>query len=122
MLERLTGFPDKIVAICAHGRVTRADYRETLEPAVDAVLAKEGKLRFYYELAPDFESFEAGAMWEDFKTGMEHLMRWERIAVVTDVEWIAQSMRAFGFLMPASVRAFSLAQKDDARAWIAQGV
>ena len=27
-------------------------------------------------------------MWTDFKTGMEHLMCWQRIAVVTDVDWI----------------------------------
>lgn len=122
MLVRADGFPDDVVAFVAHGRVTRADYRDTLEPAIDDALARGGKLRFYYELAPDFEAFDAGAMWEDFKTGMEHVTRWEKVALVTDVGWIGQSMRAFGFMIPARVKAFPLAERAAARAWIAQGV
>jgi hypothetical protein len=30
---------------------------------------------------------------EDFKFGMEHITRWERVAVVTDVEWIGYVYR-----------------------------
>src|SRR5665213_1377440 len=43
-------------------------------------------------------------MWDDFKVGMEHILRWERVAVVTDVEWIRRAMRPpFGFLIPANL-------------------
>jgi hypothetical protein len=49
---------------------------------------------------------------------MEHLTRWERIAVVTDVEWIEHAVRFFGFLMPATVKLFSRADAAQARQWI----
>jgi hypothetical protein len=45
-------------------------------------------------------------------------MNWERIAVVTDIEWIAHSMSAIGFLMPAKVKVFKIAEDAAARDWI----
>jgi len=73
-----------------------------------------------YESA-DFAGIDAGAVWEDFKVGMEHLSRWERVALVTDVEWMKQTMRFFSFLMPGATKAFPLAKAAEARAWIVSG-
>jgi hypothetical protein len=64
----------------------------------------------YYETAEDFTGFDPAAMWEDFKVGVEHLARWERVAVVTDVEWIGKAVRFFAFLMPAATKLFSRAE------------
>jgi hypothetical protein len=58
-------------------------------------------------------------MWEDFKVGMKHLTRWERIAVVTDVGWIARTMRFFAVLTPGALRLFPRSRADEARAWVA---
>jgi hypothetical protein len=49
---------------------------------------------------------------------MEHLTRWERVAVVTDVEWIKQTMRFFSFLMPGAMKSFQASEAALARAWI----
>jgi hypothetical protein len=49
---------------------------------------------------------------------MEHLSRWERVAVVTDIEWIKQTMRFFSFLMPGAMKSFPSSQTAEARAWI----
>lgn len=57
-------------------------------------------------------------MWEDFKVGMEHLTRWERVAVVTNIEWIRNTVRLFGFLMPGRVKIFLTPAAAEARAWI----
>lgn len=59
-----------------------------------------------------------GAVWEDFKVGMEHLTRWERVAVVTDVEWIKHTMRFFGFLLAGPIRIFPASEAAQAREWI----
>jgi len=118
MIERLQGFPEGVVAFVCTGRVTRRDYETVLVPAVKAALKTRPKLRLYYETAPDFAGYDAGAMWEDFLIGMEHLSRWERIAIVTDVEWIRMAMHLFGFLMPAGMRSFHLSEAAQARAWI----
>ena len=43
---------------------------------------------------------------------------WERIAVVTDVDWIRTATKAFGFAMPGEVRVFSNAELGAARDWL----
>jgi SpoIIAA-like len=118
MIEPLTGFPDNVLAFGYKGRVTRQDYETVLIPAVENALKKHDKIRLYIEIATDFAGFDPGAMWEDLKIGMEHLTRWERAALVTDVEWIKQAMRLFGFLMPGKMKSFALSEAAQARAWI----
>ena len=118
MIEMLAGFPENVLAVACHGRVTREDYDGVLIPAVDAALASHARLRLYYEIARDFEGIDAGAVLEDVKVGVEHIARWERMAVVSDVEWIRNTIRAFGFLLPGRVGVFHLGEADRARAWI----
>jgi len=90
-----------------------------LVPAVVQALKTHDKVRLYYETAGDFAGIDPGAMWEDFKVGMEHLTRWERVAVVTDVEWIKQTMLFFSFLMPGTMKLFPTSEATQARQWIA---
>jgi SpoIIAA-like len=118
MIEQLQGFPGDVVGFLCKGFVTRRDYEDVLVPAVEQALKTHDKLRLYYEIDPEFTGIEPSAMWEDFKVGMEHLLRWERIAVVTDIDWIAHTMRAFGFMMPGAVRVFPLKGAAEARKWL----
>ena len=118
MIETLSGFPDNVVGFRASGHVTRQDYETVVIPAVEAAFKQHPSLRLYYQLDSDFEGMGPGAMWEDFKVGMEHVRHWERIALVTDVDWIGSAMKVFSFLMPGDVRLFSLSDADQAREWI----
>ena len=118
MIEHLSNFPDDVLAFVCKGRVTKADYDSVLVPAVVKALEKQKKVRLYYETSADFSGIDPGAMWEDFKVGVEHLTRWERIAVVTDVEWIKQTMRFFSFLMPGAMKSFPTSEAAQAGAWI----
>lgn len=119
MIEQLKDFPDNALAVVCHGRITKEDYEKVLVPAVVEALKRHDKLRLYYETGKDFDGIDAGAVWQDFMVGMEHFKRWERIAVVTDVEWIKHTMHFFSFVMPAEMKTFSSAQATEARAWIA---
>lgn len=119
MIALLKDFPPNVVALTASGEVTREDYEKVLVPAVECALAQHEKVRLYYQIGSDFTGMDPGAMWADTKVGMGHFLRWERIAMVTDVEWIRLSLTAFGFLMPAQVKVFALAEAEKAREWIA---
>ncbi|MGP8232286.1 MAG: STAS/SEC14 domain-containing protein [Methylovirgula sp.] len=119
MIEIIKGFPDSVVGFIARGHVTSQDYTDVLIPAVETALHRHGRIRCYYELGPDFTGFDAGALWEDARIGFEHLSQWERVAVVTDTDWIRLSVKAFRFLLPDMVRIFSTSQAAEARAWIA---
>lgn len=118
MIERLAGFPDNVLAFVCHDHVTQQDYESVLVPAVERALAGHDKVRLYYETASDFAGIAPSAVWEDIKVGMSHLSRWERFAVVTDVEWIRHTMGLFSFLMPGEMRVFTSTEAEQAKAWI----
>ncbi|MGH7814191.1 MAG: STAS/SEC14 domain-containing protein [Candidatus Binataceae bacterium] len=119
MIDILEGFPDKIVALTAKGRVTKKDYELVVIPTIEEALKRHQKIRLYYDLGAQFSGIDPGAAWEDLKIGVEHPTRWERVAVVTDVDWIRHAINAFRFMMPGRVRVFPAAQAAEARAWIA---
>jgi len=119
MIEMLTGLAENVIGFSAHGTITAEDYERHIVPAVGQALQKSGKLRLLYQLGEDFDGFEAGALWEDAKVGLSHLSAWERIAVVTDVDWLRTATKVFGFAMPGEVRVFSNAEIDGAREWLA---
>lgn len=119
MIERLEGFPANVCAFVCHGRVTNEDYKSVLIPAVEAAFKKHDKVRLYYETAPDFTGVDATAVWQDTAVGLSHFFSWEKIAVVTDVDWIKNTFQVFTFLMPAPMKVFPRSEADAARTWIA---
>jgi hypothetical protein len=119
MMEILKDFPDNVLAAKASGQVTKKDYDDVLIPAVSAAFARHKELRCYYAIGPGLAGFDMGAMWEDFMVGIGHWTGWERVAVVTDVEWIKHAVNAFGLFMPCPVKLFAPTEAAQVRAWIA---
>lgn len=118
MIKMLEGFADNVIAVSAIGRVTREDYEDVLIPQAKATAKRHPKIRCYYEIGADFTGMESGAVWEDFRVGVEYWMRWERVAVVTDIAWITHVVNAFRFLMPGQLRVYPSSEKDTARTWV----
>lgn len=122
MLTLLPKLPKKIVGLAACGRVTGSNYDGVLIPTVQAALEKHKKLRLLYELSSDFTGLVPGAMWDDMKLVMAHFSAWERVAVVTNVSWVANATNMFKFVMPCTVKVFSLKDRAVAESWIAAHV
>ncbi len=120
MIERIPGLPENVLGFAASGRVTADDYESVLIPAVESVLAHREKVRFLYHIGKGCSGFEAGAMWDDAKVGLRHLASWERVAVVTDIEWIRAAVKVFGILMPGHVRVFHNSELDQAMRWVSE--
>lgn len=120
MLEILPDTPGNVVAVSATGQVIRRDYDEVLIPAVEQAAQAHERVRILYHLGPYFVGFSAGAMWDDARLGVRHLRAFERIAVVTDTEWVVNSVKAFAFVIPCPVKIFPDASLEEALAWIAE--
>lgn len=118
MLEQIGDLPDSAIGFSAKGIVTKADYETIVIPAVEAKFSKYKKVRFLYHIGHDFTKFESGALWDDAKIGFKHLKSWDRIAVVTDVDWIRTAVNIFAFLLPGPVRVFHNVEIAEALSWI----
>lgn len=120
MIEVMTDLPDRVLGLHASGEVTANDYKTVLVPAIDEKLTKHKKVRLLYVFGNEFTGYSGGAAWEDAKVGMKHFTSFERVAVVTDVDWIEKMVKAFGFALPGEVRVFDDDDLEDARRWISE--
>lgn len=118
--EVLEGYPDDVVAVRAEGVITREDYEETLIPAIEAKIGAGRRAKLLYWCGEEFKGFSAGAMWDDARFGLTHLGDFAKIAVVSDVEWLRQSVKFFAPLMPMPVQVFHNADIDAAKHWIGE--
>jgi hypothetical protein len=122
MIERIAEMPEGTIGFRFSGEITRADYDNVLIPALVEVFAS-GEVRCLCQLGPDFEGYEAGAVWEDLKTGAKfgagHLSAWKRVALVTDVDWVRHLAALFGWMTPGEMKLFSLDGLEQAKVWVA---
>ena len=120
MVEQIPDLPDNVLGFTARGTVTANDYESVIIPALEAVFSRQDKVRFLYHLGEDFSGFEAAAMWDDAKLGLKHLSGWERMAVVTDVEWVRAAIKIFGIAIPGPIRVFHNSELAEAKQWITE--
>jgi SpoIIAA-like len=120
MVETIPNLPDNVLGFIAKGTVTANDYEKIMIPAVEALFSRQGKARFLYHLGKDFSGFEAAAMWDDARLGLKHLTGWERMAIVSDVEWIRAAIRVFGLAIPGHVRVFHDRELAEAIRWVSE--
>ena len=104
------------------GHVSRAEYAGVLRPPLQERIDSDQKIRLLVLIDAEFDRFEAGALWEDLKfgvgEGLPHFSAWERMALVSDADWVHHAIAVFGWLTPGEVRVFGWSELDAAKAWL----
>jgi len=118
MIELIEGLPESVVGLEGVGEITAEDYEKVAMPAIERVREGREKVRLLYVLGERFEKYTAGAMWDDTKLGLSHPFSWEKIAVVTDEGSMRAMLKGFGWLVPGEVKLYSVAELEDAKAWV----
>ena len=120
MIDKIADLPDNVLGFTAKGTVTENDYQSIIIPAVEELFSRQRKVRFLYHLGEEVTGFEAAAMWDDTKLGLKHLTGWERMAIVSDIEWLRAAIKIFGLVIPGQVRVFQNNDIAEAKRWISE--
>ena len=118
MIRPLTDLPEGVIGFEVDGKIHSDDYKNTLIPAIEAEIAADREVRVVL-VFPEWDGLSSSALWEDVKMGFDHLHKWKRIALVTDVDWMVHVVKLFGWMSPGDVKHFALAERDAAIAWAA---
>jgi hypothetical protein len=123
LIEKVSDLPPGTLGFRASGKITSDEYRQMIQP-IYAALERGEKLNIYFELADDFDGLDFGALLQDVKAagsvGLKHRSSWQRMALVTDKDWVRHGASAFGWLAPGELRLFEPSERDQARAWLAK--
>jgi len=116
VINTIADLPAGVIGLRASGEVTADDYRDVMVPVLEEALARGG-VRLLYVL-DEHTSFRPGALFADAKFGVGHLKGWERLAVVSDADWLENSIKAFGWMMPGEIRVFDDDEIEQAVSWL----
>lgn len=123
MIEVLADLPDSVLGFRFSGPVSRQEYLDVFLPPTKAMLDTGRRMRLVLAIEKDFGWFQPGAFWEDLKfgigPGIAHHSSWERMAVVSDADWVRHAMSVFGWMVPGEARVFPGSELDTAKTWAA---
>lgn len=121
MLRRITDMPVGTVGFEAVGEVEDDDWEQAVEPVLRREMADGHKVRLLYLFGPEAREIEGDAMTADTGFRARHATSFDRVAVVSDEDWMRPALRALSFLLPGKARGFRVRDLPDAKAWLAEG-
>ena len=120
MLRRITDMPAGTIGFEAVGEVEDDDWEETVEPLLRQEIAAGRNVRLLYLIGTAAGEVEGDAMSADTGFRVRHATSYERVAVVSDEDWIRPALRALSFLLPGKAQGFRVRDLAEAKAWLAQ--
>ena len=113
-LERIDD--DYFIILKAMGKLTHNDYKK-ITPLLDSALesVQESKFRVLFD-ATQFEGWELRAAWDDFKLGMKHQDKFEKIAIIGNKDWLEKAAKIGSWFIAGEVKFFE--NQDDATAYL----
>ncbi|MEU4690329.1 STAS/SEC14 domain-containing protein [Actinoplanes sp. NPDC023714] len=124
MIEQLDGLPAGALGFRFGGAVSREEYNDVFLPPTKAALDEGRRIRLLLLIEDDFGWFQPGAFWEDLKFGLGsavgHHASWEKMALVSDADWVRHAMGLFGWMVPGEARVFPVSAFDESTIWLAK--
>lgn len=106
--------PNRVNA-AVFGEFTLADYKE-FEEVVNYKVKFEGAVDLYFDLT-QMAGLTLDVAWEELKFSRAHANDFNRVAVVTDSQWVTWSAWLSQTFVAADVEVFD--NTDEAQAWLA---
>ena len=122
MLRRIRDMPAGTVGFEAIGEVEDDDWEEAVEPILRSEVAEGQKIRLLYLLGPEARDPEGDAIAADTGFRARHATSFDRVAVVSDEDWMRPALRALSALLPGKARGFPVRELEAAKAWVAEGL
>jgi hypothetical protein len=120
MLQRMTDVPAGTFGFEAIGEVEDDDWEQAVEPVLRRAIAEGQKIRLLYLFGTQAEDVEGDAMSADTGFRARHATAFERVAVVSDEDWLRPATRVLSVLVPGKIKAFPVRDLETAKAWLAE--
>ena len=122
MLRRITDMPAGTIGFEAIGEVEDDDWERAVEPVLRTEIADGRKVRLLYLLGAEARDVEGDAMTADTGFRARHATSFERVAVVSDEDWIRPALRALSVLLPGKAKGFRVHELAEAKTWLSESV
>ena len=116
MIQQMTALPANMIGFRSSGTVTKDDFDYVIERVKQQVEAN-GDLNYMLVLDNEPSDFTFGAWLNDAWLGVRNLLKWNRAAIVTDLDHVITFTEGFSKVMPGEFRGFRKAELQEAIDW-----
>jgi hypothetical protein len=120
MIEYLDYLPKNIAGFKATGEIIEYDFSQTVMPKVQELIDKTDTLNYLLILDTSIGNFTLGAWWKDALMGIKHITKWNRAAIVSDVEAVRTFTNIFSFFIPGEFKGFEHKDLQEAIDWVSE--
>ena len=121
MLRAMKDMPTGTIGFEAVGEVEDDDWERAVEPVLRDEIAAGRKVRLLYVLGAQAREVDGDAMSADAGFRARHASSFERVAVVSDEDWMRPALRGLSFLLPGKAKGFRVRELPAAKSWLAGG-
>lgn len=118
MIVKIENTPDNMVGFQTLGEVTKEDFETTVVPEVKALVERTGKLNYLMVINTELKNFSAGAWLQDILLGLKNITKWNRAAILSDVEGVKVFTDIFSVIMPGEFKCFGKDELEAATVWV----
>lgn len=119
MLRPLPDMPPGTLGFEAVGDVDDDDWERTVQPVLRDAVAAGGGIRLLYLLGPRSGEIDEDLYGAEAAFRARHVTAYERLAIVSDEDWLRPALRALSFLLPGKARGFPSRELEAAKRWVA---
>jgi SpoIIAA-like len=119
MLRQITDMPAGTIGFEAIGEVDDDHWEHTVEPVLRREIGAGRNVRLLYVLGPGTREVEGDALKADAGFRARHASSFDRVAVVSDEDWVRPALSALSFLLPGKAKGFRVRDLADAKTWLA---
>ncbi|MGB3850597.1 MAG: STAS/SEC14 domain-containing protein [Tunicatimonas sp.] len=106
-----------VIRLVIDGEVKQTDIDQAATVMEDS-LKEPGKLRLLVEVK-NLEGYDSiAAFMKDAQKTFQHYTDFEKIAVVTEEQWLADVASLSDLINPANIKQFSLSERELAEEWV----
>ena len=120
MLRRIHDMPAHTIGFEVVGEADDDDFEDVVEPVLREEIAAGRKLRLLYVVGPQADA-DGDLVKSEAGFSARHATSFERLAVVSDEDWLRPLLRVMSLLMPGKSRGFRVRELAEAKAWLAEG-
>lgn len=106
-----------MVGFIATDEVTKEDFDKVILPAVQELVQRTDKINYLLVVDTPLKNFTIGAWLRDAMLGLNNINKWNRAAIVTDVEGIQWFTELFSKVVPGEFKGFNHNELDRAINW-----
>lgn len=119
MIHELKNTPNTMIGFVATDDVTQGEFDKVVLPGIDELVKRTDKLNYLFVLETPLRNFTIGAWMTEAMLRLNNIDKWNRAAVVTDVEGV-KTFTEFSKIMPGEFRGFTHDELSEAIRWVGE--